>query len=739
MDVNAIESWLKPEEQLGLNNCDREPLHIPGSVQRHGALCALDGQGHIRMRSENLEAYFGPGFEEGALVSQIAALDCGHGERHAVEAVVCGRATAVLMHRLNSLRVVEFEPVAPDVDLSGLIGTINRTSDQLAARGELQRAFELAVKAMRELTGFDRVFAYLFDAEGHGEVVASTASQGLEDLLNLRFPATDIPKQARRLYTVELTRQIVDVESEPVAITPAIAPMTGRPLNMMFCQLRTVSPIHIQYLKNMGVAASFSVSVVVGGELRALLACHHMTARQLDFRRRQACELLGRLIAQHFASREDSRRRQARSRQLAAQVELLCELGERNELDVRSKAWERAFEFVEANSLVIKIGEQQRVYGEEIEPGSRLLEVGDRLTRERPAQVSATTNLSEFEPTSSGGALLAVPLEGAGWLGWYREPEDQQVTWAGNPEHDATKTLTPRASFEAWQQHIKGFGKAWSQEDLEMAEVLRRGLHARFHKGSDLAQSSFERAMAQLREYVMYLEENAQALHRVNDDLRQFAYAASHDLRAPLRTVRSFLPLIRRELGEGAGRDELFGWLNHVEHAADTLYRLQEGLWAFSRVNRVVSHEEIALDVLFERVISGLAADLKGASITLGELPTIRGVESQVEMLCRNLLENASKYRSPERGLKIVVDAYKARGEWVITVSDNGLGFPPSCTERVFDLFTRVHPDVSQGDGLGLALCRRIAHHHNGWIRASSEPGMGSTFEVCLRSPQGAE
>lgn len=734
MDLNAIESWLKPEEQVGLNNCDREPIHIPGSIQPHGAMCALGPDDTIVVKSENLDAYFGMEGVASQLEQELLKIQTTDGERFAIQGELCGRRTAIITHRLNSLRVFEFEPCDERIDVPNIINLINQTSNRLSGVQTRQDAFEIVVKKVRELTGFDRVLAYVFDKEGHGEVVAAAVSDGVEDFLNLRFPSTDIPKQARRLYTLELTRQIVDVSYEPVPLSPQDNPFTKRPLNMMFCQLRSVSPIHVKYLKNMGVSASFSVSVVVNGQLHALIACHHYAPRRLDISVRQACELLGRMLAQFFASQEEQSRRQARSRQLAAQVELLCELGERDEVNVMSKAWANAASFVEAESMIVKIGDDIKVHGEPLSDEEHIVQVGSRLAQETPQQIRATNNLGEYESQSPGGGLIVVPVPDMGWIGWYREPEDRLVQWAGDPKHDATKDLNPRSSFALWQERVRGYGRAWEEEDIDMAEILRRGLYARFSEAHE-SEDSFERAMSQLREYVLYLEENTQALNRVNDDLRQFAYAASHDLRAPLRTVRSFLPLIRKGIEDQGQGDGMLGWLDYVENAADTLHRLQEGLWAFSRVNRVTQTDEIELEPLFKNLIKSLAADYEGVSVVMGDLPTIEGVLSQVETLFRNLLDNASKYRSPDRPLQIVIDAYKEKGEWVITVSDNGIGFPPSSSERIFDLFTRVHSRLSVGDGLGLALCRRIAHHHNGWIRASSEPDLGSTFEVCLRTP----
>ncbi len=731
MTLDEIQRWLTPDEALGLNNCDREPIHIPGAIQPHGALCAVSDEGVMVMESQNLETFFGEGeFSRERLLGELLELEFEPTHRQVFERALCEMPCTLITHRIDGVRVFEFEPVQ-DHDATSLITAVNRLSQSIAQSENTNDVFELAVKDVRALTGFDRVLAYLFDPEGHGEVVAACTADGVESFLGLRFPSTDIPKQARRLYTLELTRQIACVDYHPVALVPERNPVTDRPLNMVYSQLRSVSPIHLQYLRNMGVHASFSISVVVHDELYAMIVCHHNEPRRLEFRERQTCEVIGRLLSQYCAAHEERKRREQRSVQLAAQVELLGELGEVASLTTDNPAWERARSFVEAESMIVCVGEDVSVYGVPLEQG--VLEVGKQMFKRNSAEVSHTSCLSDYMGGVSGGVLV-VPVGSQGWLGWFRQSEERLVTWAGRPPEDGEqKELTPRVSFQQWQDVIKGRCRDWKEQDLEMAEILRRGLTARFDEIP--VQDSFERAMRQLREYVYYLEEHTHALNRVNSDLRQFAYAASHDLRAPLRTVRSFLPLIREGLDDSSDAS-LFEWLDYVENAADTLYRLQEGLWAFARVNRNTQCDDVDLAELFDRVIKGLAADLADAEVHVAaDLPGLYGVSSQIEMLFRNLIDNACKYRNTSRRLRLSINAFRANGDWVIAVSDNGIGFPPAAAERIFELFTRVHTSHSDGDGLGLALCRRIAHHHNGWIRATSDPSQGSTFEVCLKRP----
>ncbi|MFK7988290.1 MAG: ATP-binding protein [Sandaracinaceae bacterium] len=738
--MDDIDRWLALDENVSLNNCDREAIHIPGTIQPHGVLLVLGLDGRVLQASQNAPADLGLSAPD---VAERVASCCpeifGRAEdrryrREIQEIQLGGVRYSLSAHRAGGYVLCDLEPVDNSVSPAALLEHINHLSLDLGRAQSVEEVYRFAVESTGRITGFDRVMAYVFDADGHGTVIAEEVGDTRRGLIGLRFPGTDIPQQARRLYALELTRQIVDVEDRPIPILPTLNPITGRPLNMAFSQLRSISPIHVEYLKNMGVSASFSISVVVQGELVALIACHHFARRRLDAQTRQTCELLSRMVSGNIAARQSEDTRLRRNQQLRAQVTLLCELGERTtQITADSPAWKHAFDFVDAETLLLRAGNAPRFRGEKPAMLETLYGICDRLARESPGELRSTRAVRELAPETEGGGLLLAPFGEGNWVAWYRSAQDQKIRWAGKPENGESKELTPRRSFELWQEDVKGTCVRWSTSELEMAELLRRGLAARFDDGVP-SEGDFEKAMSQLREYVMYLEEHSQALARANLELGQFAHIASHDLRAPLRTIRSFLPLLSEEAGERLNPDEHL-WIGYIEEAANTLHRLQEGLGSYAAIEHDQRTGPVDLRALVSGLTRGLAADLDSAQVTIGELPVLDGVPHQLESLFRNLLDNASKYRSPDRSLKIVVDYRTEEGQAVFSVSDNGVGFPPSAEERVFDLFSRLHPESAHGDGLGLALCRRIVHHHRGWIRATSEPGNGSTFEFMLQTP----
>lgn len=732
---SSLESWLKPSEELGLTNCDREPIHVPGSIQPHGALLVLNNAGEIVQKSANLASFLDDGVHIETVAAQLnEAVPAKQTDRtRQIEVLEFGKQDlTVISHRTDTLRVFELEPVSK-TDPYRLQNLLRDTIGALSATNSAIEAYQLAVAAVRELLGYDRVLAYVFEQDGHGKVVAESAADGKHRFLGLHFPATDIPQQARRLYLIERSRQIADVAATAVPLEPAEISVTGRPLNMAYCHLRSVSPIHLQYLSNMGVGASFSASIIVRGQLIGLIACHHNTPHFTAVDARQACETLGYALSDQLVRIEEQERKAFLAEALELQVAMTSELRERDKLDAEDKAWLQAAKMFDSGCFLIALNGKTRAEGSLPRGLKNLWRLGTRLASEPTAQRRATSKLEDLDPDCAGG-LLTIPIGDAGWLGWYRPPVDSVVQWAGSQEAKESGTLEPRTSFEIWKEHVAGQSEPFTDLELEVAESFRLGITSRLGQSFSFGDAHAH-TLRQSQEYVLALEEAHATLRRVNEDLRQFAHAASHDLKAPLRTVRSFLPMVQQSLGDRIA-EEPREWLHYVNSAVETLARLQEGLWAFSRVGREANTEEIDTGAMVQQILASLATDLEGATVVVGDLPEIIGVPGQVATLFRNLVVNACKFRRKERDLRIVIDARREARGWVFSVADNGIGFPESQSEKIFNLFSRLHPDHPDGDGLGLALCRRIAHHHQGWITATSEGGYGATFEFSLNRPK---
>lgn len=279
--------------QVDLSNCDKEPIHIPGAIQPHGAMLVVDDDLLITRVSANIEAFLGRSPTQ-LLGSSISDELLGDGvtsklrqslESHRVDLLnpipLRDHRFDCIVHRSGPHIIFEIEPRPEGAVPESLFAVAAQTAmSNLLALGKLQDVLDRAVCEIRRLTGFDRVMAYRFAADFHGKVVAEDKRDDWESYLTLHYPASDIPAQARRLYALNPIRLIVDVDYKPVQLVGG----QGEPaIDMSHAALRSVSPIHCEYLANIGVHASMSISLMVEGKLWGLIACHHSEPLHLSF------------------------------------------------------------------------------------------------------------------------------------------------------------------------------------------------------------------------------------------------------------------------------------------------------------------------------------------------------------------------------------------------------------------------------------------------------------------------
>jgi two-component system, chemotaxis family, sensor kinase Cph1 len=492
-------------EPVDLANCDREPIHIPGAIQPHGLLLALSQRLDVVGASANLAEMVGvhAGSVVEMSVAEVLGRSVGDLIRESAQAGpevdlftvrlprpssasgrLSGQLVDVRVHRSGERIVVEVEPAehlgSPGMSLRTARGAMGRLAGSTSVRDLGDRL----AREVHDLLGFDRVMVYRFDAEWNGEVIAEVRRDDLNSFLGLHYPASDIPAQARRLYTVNWTRLIADVDYAPVPLDPLLDPATGAPLDLSFSTLRSVSPIHLEYLSNMGVTASMSVSIVVNEELWGLVACHHYSGPHRPSQdARAAAELLGQVASQMFYDRERAEQREAtlatRSRlsalidRLSAQPQDLFNalLDDRDLLPMFDAQGASLCLVGEVRSTGLPIDEQEARRIAEV-----LASQGDTVT--------GTDNLADRDPAfvvEPGGVAGALRI-GSGedwWLLLLRPELERFVDWGGDPTNKQIAAqegedirLSPRKSFDRWRQVVRGRSLPWTQPQLDAADAL---------------------------------------------------------------------------------------------------------------------------------------------------------------------------------------------------------------------------------------------------------------------------
>lgn len=528
-----------PAFAVDLTNCDREPIHILGAVQPFGFLVAVTADWLVARASAKLQDFTGRSPEGllGRSLETLFTIEAIHAIRNritllrgpdAVErlfnlVLIADRPPFdVALHFSGSVVVIEAEPAFGDP--SEAANQIRTLTTRLSQTESLNGFLREAARQVRALTGFDRVMVYRFDHTGSGEVVAEALRPGVDSFLGLNYPASDIPAQARALYIRNVFRVIADVNAVPAPIVPQLDG-SGAPLDQSLSVLRAVSPIHIEYLRNMGVEASLSISIVVDGRLWGLFACHHYAPLLPSFAQRSAAELYGQMFSLMLESRE--RRESADYEQRARTVgdRMMAAIAQDGEL-LSQAQWlgDMILETIPADGVGVYIDGVTSLAG--LTPNrEQFLGVVDALNTLAASEVYSTDSIGTIVPGAEAYAhvaagLLSIPISRAprDYVVLFRAERLRTVRWAGNPEKPVDfgpngARLTPRKSFEEWSELVKGKAQPFSGAELRIARTLRTALLEVVLRLSE--EAGQERRRAQEQQQLLIAELN----HRVRNIL----------------------------------------------------------------------------------------------------------------------------------------------------------------------------------------------------------------------------
>jgi len=668
-------------EQVNLTNCDREPIHIPGSVQPFGFLLALLSDFSICMASENAGDYLGT--EVSALLQRpiadvftpqaVTAIRTRVDYLSGPDAVerIFGLTIQpgtppfdLAIHFSGAYLVVEAEPsvVQPDVNSGELVrlmlGRLRKT------RGMSELAQESA-RQLKVLTGFDRVMVYRFQEDGSGEVIAEAASSGLESFLGLHYPASDIPRQARILYQRNWLRIIADIDAKPAQLQ-STSTHSAALLDLSMSVLRSVSPIHIEYLRNMGVRASMSVSILRDGRLWGLFALHHYSPRHISFEKRTASELFGQMFSWILEGREreDQMAYEARAHQIQ---ERLMETAAAHAHSTRA-----IIDFIgEYRKMIASDGIAVWSEGDitlegETPTENEVKELIGFINRTSPGRICASAEIAKvyaagqsFRDRAAG--FLAIPISRVprDCLIFFRREVLRSVDWAGDPNKSYSEgplgsRLTPRKSFELWQETVQGQSRPWTQGDLRIAESLRVTLLEVILQLSDLAAR--ERRNSQERQELMIAELN----HRVRNILSLVRGLVAQSKDTAVSTEEFAAVLGGRIQALARAHDQITN-LNWAPVALKALVESEAGAYLASRADRIrMDGPNVALDPKAFATLALVVHEMMTNSAKYGALADSTG---QVEVIWK-----------VDPGSSLVIEWKESGGPPVLPPSRRGFG-----------------------------------------------------------------
>jgi chemotaxis family two-component system sensor kinase Cph1 len=734
-----------PLVPLSAEDCDKEPIHIPGTIQGHGVLIGFEGDGlKISCISENAcrllripERVF-----IGAPLSDFLGETAAATIARSVKSPDISGANPLLLdlgsephktywhgilHRNPQGRVIlELEPSSREqaVLVPAFYNLIKPTINHFRSLNVLEDLKTFLVDEIKRLTGFERVNLYQFDSDWNGTVVAEARDTHMESYLHHRFPEADIPSQARRLYTVNWLRIIADVAAPNVPILSAESQMSSSAeIDLTHSTLRSVSPIHIEYLKNMKVGSSMSISILRDGHLWGLIACHRRNAHQVPYQVRVACEFFAQIFSYEMANLEE-REEFAYRKSLKSVCGLLVKrILQGDSISALLSGRPNALDLLKADGLAVLASTKIHKIG--LTPSNEEIQaLAEWLRTTAPAGNYSTNSISSAFPsakkyTEAVSGVLALPLsrDGHDYLFAFRREIVATQSWRGDP-HKAVETrpgsnrLHPRHSFEIYREVVKGRANAWHPAEIDAAIDLKESLLFEELRGLN------------------------RALEAKNRELDSFSYVASHDLKEPLRTVASYVGLIdkkyRAVLGEEGKR-----YVDTLKAAAKRMIELIDKLLGLSQAgNENLDFKTVPGAELVNTAVESLASRIQetGTEIDISDsLPMVTVDPAFIGQVFQNLFANAITYRS-NLAPRIRIWAEESSVEWQFHVSDNGLGIDSENYERVFDVFHRLHSKSTHpGSGLGLAICKRIIERHGGRIWVDSQLGIGSIFSFTLR------
>lgn len=746
-------------EEVNLTNCDREAIHLLGHIQPHGILIViLEADLKIVQISENTISFFNiPASslidqplqklfpqsqidilvplllqENLELVNPIKLTAQINNKKHLFECVV---------HRSDGLLILEVEPLLKDSNSDLDFYHLAKSSAlKIRKSNDFLEMSDLLVKEIQKITQYDRVLLYRFEPNQSGVIVAEAISchkdQLLEPFLGLHYPASDVPAQARKLYYNNWLRLIVDLNCQPVSLIPANNPITNDPLDLSFSVLRSVSPIHIKYLNNMGISASLSISLINAQKLWGIIVCHHYSPKYVNYETRKICEFLGQIMSVEIVNKHEKSLQKVKSVQIKLKQNILADNQILSQALLQDR--ENLLNLVNAQGVVISFGDQISKIGEvpDQESISKLIEW---LRTNNSQDIVCTNCLSELYPDANSikeqaSGLLAISIflnYTAYHIIWFRPEVIQTVSWAGDPnkpmqiEADGSMSLSPRRSFELWKETVRKKSLFWEQVEIESALELRGTLML---VALDFSQQA--------------LKQESNRADVANRAKSEFLARMSHELRTPLNAILGCTQLMNRDTALTSELDE---YVHIISDSSEHLLSLIDDILEVSKIEAgQITLEETGFDFhLFLHSIlemQQIRAQSKKIQLTCEispDLPQyINADERKLRQILLNLLGNAIKFTDEGsvilRASLFNTDLSSATSIIRFEIEDTGQGIDAEDLDKLFQAFiqTASGKKIQEGTGIGLAISQKFANCMGGSITATPNLGKGITFKL---------
>ena len=750
---------LTNNDNITITNCEAEPIHIPGSMQPYGYLLALNKTDNtIQYCSENCTALFNKPMNQilGKPFSEFFKkedVDSFAAYAAKTEEVVKPFAFTVgnLIFHITAFStkeniVMEFEPFSQEgLELPDLFLQIKRFAYYTERADNLQMLCQDVADETRKITGYDRVMIYRFDKYNNGQVFAESRIDSIEPFFGLYYPASDIPVQARELFLLNNIRMLVNVKANNVPLYALDENADNKSIDLSLSMLRSSSPMHIQYLNNMGVGATFTIALINHGKLWGLIACHHHAPKHIPYHVRLAAHLQGvflssqidvrqladefKLVKETEKKLDDLQKIMTGSEQILTQEQILVQLKNLLNADAVVIAYKETFY---KHGL---LPQDEKLYG-----------LMNWLDTSIDHGIFQTSNLADSYPQTAGlgsevAGVVYLPIgkQSKNGIAWIRQEVEKTINWGGDPikpmNIDAgNQSLTPRKSFVLWKEAVKGQSAAWQKPEINAASIICSYIQHQLHL-ADMQE-----------EELRYLDLN-ERLQKANEELTNMNWISTHDLKEPLRKIQVYASIILQK-HQADIPEVVIKNILRMQSSAGRMQNLIDSLLSYTKViNEEKQFVHSDLNVILDEIQSDLQESIqeKGGSLQWENLPVIKGTRFLIKQLFENLINNSLKFTKEGKQPVIIISSQlvdkktmknimpnSEHDYYRITVADNGVGFNPAYKKDLFKMFQRFHGQQYIGTGIGLSICQKIVEAHDGFIEADGVEGEGAAFNIYL-------
>ncbi|MGJ1328555.1 ATP-binding protein [Sphingobacterium multivorum] len=718
--------------------CHEEKIHLCGKIQSFGFLCIFDESGCIAA-SENLTIVLDIPMKEilGRSIAQLLPLLSSEKELNLkeIETQIRGEIFTRFVERIRIKNVDYYLSIYQYDERTYLEIEICNENHLKATRlfyyakyleERHGNAWQSLTVLIRQIIGFDRVMVYCFEEDNSGQVIAESIADGMTPLMGYRYPEFDIPAQARELYVKFLARHVADVDGPTIAIQG----LEAAEVDLTRCSLRALSPVHLQYLKNAGARASASFSIVIEGKLWGLVACQNSEPLNVDLAQRHLCAFLTQYAINYYLSEHQKENLVAQTIMGVMERDLKSELLVNSDIGIVLERFApQILEIAGADGLMIKHDRGSKSWGD-VPTELQLREIDRFIEEEGQNDLFFTSNFvygdsAPPQPVILPGILRINILPSNKWhIYLFRREHVYEDVWAGKPEkiyhYDPEKKVefpSPRTSFEAWREKMKGKSIQWKRAELSfMEKVAQITQQAIAQRGGEIAQLNKE-------------------LVRSNNALDTFGYTLTHDLKNPLSSIKlaAQMMLMKDDLPKDMLRKMALNIMDAtalITEMMDKVYQLTQSNYVAFKTELIDPRNKI-LNILESCKQQFESAHLE---FVLGETLPILGERTLLYQLFLNLISNAIKYSSKKDRPRVEVYSEK-QGHFVnYYIKDNGIGMDIKDDSNIFDIFKRLpNSQGFEGSGIGLSIVKRIVDRLEAKVTVDSELNIGTTFCITFK------